>query len=667
MKGISSLNSRPLFEAVEGGQDSETTSLNKSTTAMADKILNGNFRQPQPGVYVADNEKARKYASIIVGQITKRCGWSCYFRPTFVTIDGHKAILILNRGDDKSVGFVPTGKDTGTTFYYFSRFNDGGSNTADFMVGAGEFGVVQALSILIDYIKDPAKYKRAGLNESLSYSLNEDITRIEARRLYDTPVNSANAKRKWNAFVKSGGTKLNDIRNITMDGIQQLAMTIKAEGKDPIDVLQAIVNNDPDGVRYRRILGGGKEGDEGQKKNSDDMYVLLLRYICDTLGCEIRSEVQTSVTVGPQVTSTGGGRQIYGYDESFLIGCNIDPADFKKQVEVYEDALDLMEEILHVMIKYSRASRYDKANDPLFKRYPVALFISGLTGVGKTYTWDCMKADATLKLQKDIDYVERGTENVNPKQIYKFIYDYNGKLLIFDDSSAIFNSDFAGTFWKKVFEKPKNGIFPELGFTNSVTTDIYDPAECVYPNGGRNYKEQYLKECPPPIDRKVDTSNMTPDQLAELEAKSKKLMPKKFYCMSRFLFITNLSEETMMKPNNFGEDWTAIKGRSKFLTIAPPPLVLWRKIKKNIIEKAEAWNETITDWIPWVQKEYVDKVIGYVEDQLAQGKGKFMNFRAFSEGDLYTAIERSIRKGSDRHWMEQIDESINKSKLNAPK
>ena len=616
MKGISSLMSnapKRVNEAVAGSAVNNSEETRRNVEA----ILNGQS-VPMPEVVVDDNPKAKKYADIIISQLNKRCGWSTYHLEEFVDIMGRKSILFLNNSTKQAVGFTPTGNDTNATFYYFGSYNFYGDkkNEVVLIVDGGEFGIIQALSIIVDCIKNPSLYK-VQITEALGYG------DVEAK--YRGSIDGKFFS-EFERFI-NGDEKGHQIRNMTPEGVKALAERIRETKADPVEVLKAILNDTPEGFEYRKLLGDPVDNDGRKTKRlAPERYIVALKYICKLIGGDITTS--SSVAVTESKPAKLGDWEYNGVNVNFLKRCGIDYDLFVKVANDYQATLDSMEGLLRDFIKYTRASRVDKLTNPEFRGMTPALFISGIGGIGKSNTWKKVKKDADLNVRRGFDYAERGSAPVLPQEVYKFIYDNNGKLLVFDDTPDLFSSSYAPSFWKAALTMPDESEFSIVQAPNRTGGAYYSLSDCKIGNIV-SAKMRYEKECP--IERKSFPAGMSAEEKAKLEAESKTIYtPNEIPVMSKFLFIVNESEDDMAK--QLGAHWGAIKSRVRFMVIAPPAEVLWTKIKSMILATQD---DEAKAWIP---KPYVKEVIDFVEDLLYKQAAENLSFRGFGDGGIRYAI-----------------------------
>lgn len=81
-----------------------------------------------------------------------------------------------------------------------------------------------------------------------------------------------------------------------------------------------------------------------------------------------------------------------------------------------------------------------------------SMIVSGAGGLGKTYT--VMKLIRDFGLREDVDYV-RVTGSITPKALYRLLFNYSDKLLIFDDCDQVFKDPIAANLLKAALDSRK--------------------------------------------------------------------------------------------------------------------------------------------------------------------------------------------------------------------
>ena len=385
-----------------------------------------------------------------------------------------------------------------------------------------------------------------------------------------------------------------------------------------------------------------------KKRNDFDIYCAIVYNICTDPTFGINANVLTNETVNtPDSVTSEIGSEYRGIDIS-LVNIMYDSfAEFKELVDKYFRQMEDLKKRTQHLVEFCKKPRVEKLKD-LDVGAP-AVFISGIGGIGKSETWNEIKKEMNLVEGKD--YAERDNTTCNAKELYNFIYNNNGRVLVFDDTPKLFDSEFQIGFWKKALE-PK-GDFPTVkcptasDMGDGIRGNFYSISSCIE-GGVVNYKKRYYKECPE-VEKKGKKKN---DEATDKDNDDKiktnvRMIPDRMKIMSRFIIITNMSEEKLSR--QLEDSWGAIRGRCKFYRIAPPVLVIWTKVKEKLM-KVKATNDE--SWA--VPPQHVDEVIETVENEFREGRGEYLTWRAFVNGSL----KQSFILGLD--WKDDLVSQINK-------
>lgn len=579
----------------------------------ANKIINNTEYHANPDLRVGDNIKMKQLAGIFISQMKKHCGLTAYYHPTFKMINNAKSILFFVVKKDFAITLTPTMENGGSSVlrYYETYDFDSKNQTAKFAVSSADVGIVKMLGVFFDIINKPEEYAKQ-ITEAIDNDRFKDAWEKGRERRFRVEVED---------ILKTGQSNL---KNITKEGIEKLVDLVKNDKTiDPVTMAKDIINKTPKGMEYLNMLYGGNLP---SKSNMPHKYCAVVQTICELANIKIVQEQSVSssdVKVGGE--SSAALLTYNGVDVSFLVNIGVDYNEFKEAADEYGDMLDEMDYWIREFVEYTRMNRVDKLKNISGGS---AIFISGIGGIGKSQTWEDIKDDMNLVNNKD--YVERGNSTTNAKALYEFLYENNGKLLVFDDTPGLFKTDFAISFWKKVLE-PK-GRFPRLTAPQDTGGRFYNVKDCE--DGGIiNYRTMYYKECPKELDRDSKKyRNASSEEREKMEKESStKYMPDEVNIMSKFIVISNASQETLKQ--TLKDDWSAIKSRLLYFEIAPPAYVIWAKIKQNLIKLRD--NQKDDGMVPY---QYVDEIVDIVEKQIKKGDADNLNFRIFADGRLRKLI-----------------------------
>lgn len=595
----------------------------------AREIVDSNKYTPNPELVVSDNQKMKQLAVLFMGQLKKNCNWEPYYHPTFKTIDGAKTILFLDAKTDMAVTLTPIGENSATSVlrYYKEYDLEKDSQTATFVVSSEQIGMVKMFGVLFDIINNPDDYAKE-VNEARKETNFKDDWKLGSEKRFRTEVDDILAGKDSN------------LKNVTKEGLEKLVEIVKGDKTiDPVTMAREMINRTPKGDEYLKILYGGEIP---RKVTANHKLCTIVQTICQLAGIQIQNEKAVGVS-NATVSGEGGNLDLTynGVDVGFLVTIGMSYEEFVRYSKEYENILHIMDVVIRDMVDYTKMGRKDKLKNV---DGWTALFISGIGGIGKTQTWEDIKDE--LKLVEGRDYAERGNSAVNAKALYEFVYENNGKLLVFDDTPDLFTgSSFTTSFWKKALE-PK-GKFPRITAPQESGSRFYSVKDCME-NDIINYRKMYYMECPKQLSKK-DTRNKSEEEIKKMEKESLvRMIPDEMNAMSKYLIITNSTEKEMS--NVLGESsWGAIKTRVVWVEVAPVPAVIWAKIKQTLVKIRDEKKED--GMIPY---EFVDQTIEIVEDLLSTGDAGNLNFRIFADGNL----KKSMLKGLD--WKLMLTQSLKK-------
>jgi hypothetical protein len=487
--------------------------------------------------------------------------------------------------------------------------------------------MVKMFGVLFDIINNPADYEKE-VNEARQKTDFKDDWKKGSEKQFRKEVDDILAGKDSN------------LKNVTKEGLEKLVEIVKNDKNiDPVTMAREMINRTPKGDEYLKIIYGGELP---RKVTANYKLCTIVQTICQLAGIQIQNEKAVGVANATVAGENGNLDLTYnGVDVSFLATIGMSYDEFVRYSKEYENILHIMDVVIRDMVDYTKMGRKDKLKNV---NGWTALFVSGIGGIGKSQTWEDIKDE--LKLVEGTDYAERGNSAVNAKALYEFVYENNGKLLVFDDTPDLFTgSSFTTSFWKKILE-PK-GRFPRVTAPQESGSRFYSVSDCIE-GDIINYRKMYYMECPKQLSRK-DMRNKTEEEIKKMEKESLvRMIPDEMNSMSKFLIITNNTEKEMS--NILGESsWGAIKRRVVWAEVAPVPAVIWAKIKQALVKIRDEKNEN--GMIPY---EFVDEVIEIVEDLLSVGDAGNLNFGIFANGD----IKKSMLKGLD--WKLMLTQSLKK-------
>ena len=216
------------------------------------------------------------------------------------------------------------------------------------------------------------------------------------------------------------------------------------------------------------------------------------------------------------------------------------PMETKNKMTL-EDKVKYLDEVLQDIYDISSAIAAGQFN---------SLFISGRAGTGKTFkVLEAMKK-AGLEDDEDFAYV---SGSVSTSIMYKKLFQFNGKVLVFDDADAVFRDENGRNILKAALDTKKVRKISYL----KMSKIIYDP---------KDFED---------------------DPEGEMNALANGLVPAYFNFDGRIIFISNLTKD---KADPDG----AIRSRSILIDVNPDDATLMERIK-TLLPYLEPINMNLKD------------------------------------------------------------------------
>ena len=164
---------------------------------------------------------------------------------------------------------------------------------------------------------------------------------------------------------------------------------------------------------------------------------------------------------------------------------------YKKRIEQdtkeYESSMDRIYEMAVAMCRYVKQNG-DLDDDDLSALPKRAMIITGKGGIGKSESIRWALIDEGMI--EDRDYYNMTSGSTAVQALFKKLYDYNGKLLIFDDSGELFNSTYKLNMWKHALDPDVENADFEL--SRAAVGDI--SGGNMYVPAGKTRQESYFLE-----------------------------------------------------------------------------------------------------------------------------------------------------------------------------
>ena len=325
--------------------------------------------------------------------------------------------------------------------------------------------------------------------------------------------------------------------------------------------------------------------------------------------------------------------------------------EIEEDTRLYEKTMGRIKSIAEVMCNYvKQKGKLDKDDKSIMSRRGV--LITGKGGIGKTHSIQTAFKEKNMVINRDYVWIASG--NSTADSVYKLMYDFNGKILVFDDSPNIFEGDYRISMWKNALQTDLDKCMIGYPGKESKLT-VYDVRRL---KGNRQKKyfteigrkslddkdEFYKKEMkrygikfsgisgkPVPTvssglsqEEVDDIMIKLDDRWKDEEANTKPAMPNEFIFTGLVIIISNLSRERFIQQVGQG-NWDAISSRFTNFDISPMAESLWRVMKKRILKDYN--DKTIDDENCIIPRDMVEEFIEEVESLIPNKEYQSINWR----------------------------------------
>ena len=328
-------------------------------------------------------------------------------------------------------------------------------------------------------------------------------------------------------------------------------------------------------------------------------------------------------------------------------------AKIEEDTENYESTINELEMVMNAMCNYVHQNGELDANDlSVMSRRGVLL--TGKGGIGKTYTLKRVLKEKNMVLNRD--YVWAGSGCSTADSVYQLMYEYNGKMLVFDDSPNLFDGDYRISMWKNALQTDIEDCL--IGFPGKESKlKVYnvrrlkgDRQKQYYTEIGRKsaddkadffkkemkkYSLYYSAMAPGGVASKEDADQemidlwmaKIEDAWKDEEENTQPAMPNEFIFRGVVIIISNSERDIFINEVGKG-NWDAISSRFENYDIAPLAESIWSVMKKKIL--AEYADTSIPDKVCAIPRDMVEEFITEVETLLADPNYQSINWRTLS-------------------------------------
>ena len=284
-------------------------------------------------------------------------------------------------------------------------------------------------------------------------------------------------------------------------------------------------------------------------------------------------------------------------------------AEIEEDARNYEETMNSIKSIAEVMCNYVRQNgKLNRDDKSIMSRR--GILITGKGGIGKTHSIKEALKEKNMVINRD--YVWAGSGCSTADAVYKLMYDFNGKMLVFDDSPKLFDGDYRISMWKNALQtdledcligypgkESKLAVYDvrrlkgdrQKKYFTEIGRKSLDDKDEFYKKEMKRYGIKFSGVSGKPVP--TASSELSQEEVDEVmlklderwkdeEANTKPAMPNEFIFTGLVIIISNYSRERFIQEVGTG-NWDAISSRFTNFDIAPMAESLWRVMKKRIL------------------------------------------------------------------------------------
>lgn len=329
-------------------------------------------------------------------------------------------------------------------------------------------------------------------------------------------------------------------------------------------------------------------------------------------------------------------------------------AEMEADAQEYEETVRGLRDVTMAMCNYVKQNgKLDRNDRSVMSRRGVLL--TGKGGIGKTYTLKQVLKEKHMVLNKD--FVWAGSGNSTADSVYQLMYEFNGKLLVFDDSPNLFDGDYRVSMWKNALQteledcligypgkdsklrvynvRRLKGDRQKKYFTEIGRKSLDDKDE-FYKKEMKKYGIKFSGVSGKPVP--TASSDLSQEEVDELmlkiddrwkdeEANAQPAMPNEFIFTGLVIIISNLERTKFIDEVGKG-NWDAISSRFENFDISPKAESLWIVMKKKILEDFN--NKSLSDEECAIPRDMVEEFITEVESLIVNPEYQEINWRTIT-------------------------------------
>lgn len=605
------LKGQKIYEAI--GEDIQDTNEKKFTE---DDII-----VPE---LISSNKFLLKISKIVLKRLEASGLGEFGVQPNIITIDGAPGVYFFNYNDE-TMNIVICRNTMGKHVYLFKNFNTIGENVADLVLSTKTLG----FSDIID--------------EMIAYLAPTSIDEAWRSNIYSVETSDADVDK----ILNMGATTRQLFADVVMTyGIAKGAAAILS-GSNSDKNCMLMCDEAVNAFKAKKLT-------KGLLQRICILFAVALKKFTSGVPLDALEDTKrilnglTIKTSASPISTASNVSAVIDDDTQKELDAQYQ-AELQEDIKEYQKALKGIYKTTCAMCSYVKNDGELNAKEAGWLETR-CLLITGTAGVGKSMNVE--KALEDMGMIKNKDYLEVSSGSTAMASLYKKFYDYNGKLLILDDSSSLFKADYQKAFWKAAFQsKKKENIsepcliaLPVIETKNIKKNDsapTYDPTPL-------SRQERYFREIGSiaPDERKKWEKSRKPElranspvsisptemkeildqEWAEIVDQKSPSMPTRFGYNGVVIIISNETYEQSAKIYGAGH-WGAIVSRMTVYDLHPKTESIWFKIRQDIEEQRDKSEEELPSKLCLVPRELADEFIEEVERLLKINEYCHMTYR----------------------------------------
>ena len=329
-------------------------------------------------------------------------------------------------------------------------------------------------------------------------------------------------------------------------------------------------------------------------------------------------------------------------------------AEIEEDAKHYEETINSMKAITEAMCNYVKQNgKLDRDDKSIMSRR--GILVTGKGGIGKTHSIKTALKEKNMVINRD--YVWAGSGCSTADAVYKLMYDFNGKMLVFDDSPKLFDGDYRISMWKNALQtdledcligypgkESKLSVYDvrrlkgdrQKKYFTEIGRKSLDDKDEFYKKEMKRYGIKFSGVSGKPVP--TASSELSQEEVDEImiklderwkdeEANTKPAMPNEFIFTGLVIIISNYSRDRFIQEVGTG-NWDAISSRFTNFDVAPKAESLWRVMKKRILSDYN--DKTIDDENCAIPRDMVEEFITEVESLISNKDYQSINWRTIT-------------------------------------